>query len=260
MVLGTKRKWQAGMGIAVSLLFFMGLGAARVTIAPELFGWISATGIVFAALPTLWGVARAYGVRRAAVLFGGLGVYALLIESVGVLTGFPYGVFDYRGAMPGELFGLVPWSVPFAWVPLVVAARAIAERIERSEERRWVIALIMLVGFDLVFDPGAVALGIWSYRAGGWYHDVPWTNFFGWIVTGGIAFACWPKSRPMVPMYVALGPGLMLVFWAGVAVGKAMWLPALIGVGLVMGIGGALLTRKGYLDTLEKPRYPEALS
>lgn len=220
------------MGIAGLVLFLQGIGAARVTIAPEVFGLVSAVGIVFAALPAFWGVGRAYGLRMALPLLVGLGVYALVIESIGVTTGFPYGAFDYRGAMPGEVFGLVPWSVPFAWVPLVVAARAVAERMSPLEGQRWFIALLLLVGFDLVFDPGAVALGIWSYHAGGWYHDVPWTNFVGWLFTGGIAFALWPKTRSSLPRSAALGPGLMLVFWMGVAAGKGLALPLLVGVGV----------------------------
>lgn len=232
MVPGTRRKWQIGMGIAGLVLFLQGVGAAQVTIAPELFGLVSTTGIVFAALPAFLGVLRAYGVRSALPLLVGFGVYALVIESVGVLTGFPYGAFEYRGAMPGEVFGLVPWSVPFAWVPLVVAARAVAERTSVSEGYRWLIALLLLVGFDLVFDPGAVALGIWSYKAGGWYYGVPWTNFFGWVLTGGIAFAVWPKMHTNVPIYTALGPGLMLLFWMGVAAGEGLLLPLVVGVGI----------------------------
>ncbi len=232
MVPGTRRKWQIGMGIVALVLFLQGIGAARVTIAPELFGLVSAVGIVFAALPAFWGVVRAYGARLALPLLVGLGCYALLVESLGVVTGFPYGAFEYRGAMPGEVFGLVPWSVPFAWVPLVVAARVVAERVSTSEAYRWLIALLLLVGFDLVFDPGAVALGIWSYDAGGWYHDVPWTNFFGWFLTGGIAFALWPKHRPSIPVYAALGPGLMLVFWMVVTAGEGLLLPLVVGVAL----------------------------
>lgn len=244
MVPGTRRKWQIGMGIVAPICFLMGIGAARVAIAPELFGWLSAIGIVFAASPSLWGVVRVYGARLALPLLVGLGMYALVIESIGVTTGFPYGAFDYRGAMPGEVFGLVPWSVPFAWVPLVVAARAVAERISASEAWRWIAALLLLVGFDLVFDPGAVALGIWSYQAGGWYHGVPWTNFFGWCLTGGIAFALWPKARPRLPLKVSVGPALMLVFWMGVAAGEGLTLPMLVGFGV-----GSLALRALYQAT-----------
>ena len=249
MVPGAARVWQVGMGIAAFVMFVMGIGATRTSLAPELFALTSAVSVVLAALPTFWGVVRAYGTRLAAIALLTLGIYALAIESIGVTTGFPYGTFDYRGAMTGEIFGLVPWTVPFAWAPLVIASRAIAERFTRHEGWRWALALLTLVGFDLVLDPGAVRVGIWSYQAGGWYYGVPWTNFAGWFLTGGIALACWPKREFPLPFYAVVGPGLLLVFWAGVATGSGMWLPVLAAVLLLGGMKASLIQAK----TLTKP-------
>lgn len=249
MVPGTTRVWQIGMGIAALAMLVIGMGAARMSLASELFALTSAASVVLAALPAFWGVIRAYGARLAVPLLLGLGIYALVVESIGVATGFPYGAFDYRGAMTGEIFSLVPWTVPFAWVPLVIASRTLTERFTRHEGWRWALALLLLVGLDLVLDPGAVAIGIWSYQAGGWYHGVPWTNFAGWVLTGGIALAFWPKRDAVLPLYVVLGPGLLLVFWAGVAVGKDMWLPAFVAVLLLGGMKAGLVRSK----TLTKP-------
>lgn len=232
------------MGIAALVMVVMGVGATQMSLAPEIFAATSAVSVVLAALPTFWGVIRAYGARLAVVTLLVLGIYALVIESIGVTTGFPYGAFDYRGAMAGEIFGLVPWTVPFAWVPLVIASRTLAERCTRHEGWRWALALLLLVGFDLVLDPGAVALGIWSYQAGGWYHGVPWTNFAGWVLTGGIALAWWPKRAHLLPFYTILGPGLLLVFWAGVAAGKGMCLPAFVAVLLLAGTKAGLVRSK----------------
>ena len=57
-----------------------------------------------------------------------LGVYALLIETVAVKTGFPYGGFVYGADIGFKLFDAVPWTVPFAWIPLVLATLTLSRR------------------------------------------------------------------------------------------------------------------------------------
>ncbi|MEY4163741.1 MAG: hypothetical protein RLZZ79_693, partial [Actinomycetota bacterium] len=55
--------------------------------------------------------------------------YALLVEQIGVRTGWPFGVYEYSGSLGYQIFG-VPLVVPFAWVmmahPVFIAARRIA--------------------------------------------------------------------------------------------------------------------------------------
>jgi len=39
---------------------------------------------------------------------------------------------------------------------------------------------------DIVLDPGAVALGFWSFGEGGFY-GVPLTNYAGWVLSATVA-------------------------------------------------------------------------
>ncbi len=46
--------------------------------------------------------------------------------------------------------------------------------------------MAILVGLDLLLDPAAVALGFWSYAAGGAYYGVPLTNVLGWVLSASV--------------------------------------------------------------------------
>ena len=60
--------------------------------------------------------------------FGRKGLFAIIavslfgyiIESVGVLTCFPYGCFAYSGQLGPKIAGIVPRMLLFTWPPLVI--------------------------------------------------------------------------------------------------------------------------------------------
>jgi len=204
------KRWAVGMGVA---MWACGFFVARVPGAtrPELSG-ASALFVVAFALPSyavLWRWAQA---RRAAQVLAALGLFALGIESLAVATGWPYGQFSYGEAIGGKVAGLVPWSVPFAWTPLVLGTHALAERLLASLSRARahkigsqvlgvLVATLALAAADLVLDPGAVHQKFWSYPEGGLYYHVPASNYFGWLLSGlaGHALLRWllrPDVRP----------------------------------------------------------------
>ena len=177
-------------------------GATR----PELSG-TSVLFVVLFALPSYAVLWRWAGPRRALQVLAGLGLFALGIETLAVATGWPYGRFSYGDAIGGKVAGLVPWSVPFAWTPLVLGTHALTQRLLRfarpiSGSRRtspgegtaWpglsvrlapvAAGAVALAVADLVLDPGAVRQKFWHYDAGGPYYGVPASNYFGWLLSG----------------------------------------------------------------------------
>ena len=82
------------------------------------------------------------------------------------------------------MFGLVPWTVAFAWTPLILGAYAVAANLFDSRISRVIATTLILTVFDVVLDPGAVLLGFWQYDGGGWFYGVPMSNFVGWLVSG----------------------------------------------------------------------------
>jgi putative membrane protein len=218
---------------------FNGFFVARVPQAmrPELAG-VSAAFVLVLWAPSFWVLKVWLGWPRAALSFAVLGSFAVLIETFAVKTGWPYGRFSYGDSIGIKYFGVVPWTVPFAWSPLVLGAWALAAR--WFSTKPMVGSVLLLLLFDLVLDPGAVEKKMWSYDAGGWYYGVPFSNFCGWIVSGLIGSLllsrCCGANRSAVPLPLVASATLILAFWTSVCAFSLLWVPTIIGGALLWAI------------------------
>lgn len=117
----------------------------------------------------------------------GLIAYTYAIEYVGVTTGYPYGEFTYAVAL-GPMLASIPVALPLFFIPLVVNAYLVAllvtPRLTDIRAMRIPLAVGIVLVIDLVLDPAAVAIGFWTFSAGGLYYDVPVSNFLGWVLSG----------------------------------------------------------------------------
>ncbi|WP_458187396.1 bisanhydrobacterioruberin hydratase [Haladaptatus sp. NG-WS-4] len=129
--------------------------------------------------------------RRAGVALLALTLYTYGVEFVGVTTGFPYGEFSYELELGPMLFDTVPAGLPVFFFPLVLNSYLLCLLLlgPRADSRsmRFLASLAVVLVVDLVLDPAAVALGFWSYSAGGAYYGVPLSNYVGWVVSGVVA-------------------------------------------------------------------------
>ncbi|MFA7284286.1 MAG: carotenoid biosynthesis protein [Candidatus Absconditabacterales bacterium] len=114
-----------------------------------------------------------------------VGLFGYGIESLGVLTCFPYGCFAYSDQLGPKIAGIVPWMLLFTWPPLVIGVWSrLQSRI--SGYMLWLYGGLLLVAVDLILDPLAVLMGLRVYPEGGMRFGVPWTNFAGWLLSGTI--------------------------------------------------------------------------
>ncbi len=153
-------------------------GLVQAPLRPD-YWWVSTLAIVVFSLPVVVASIRWLGGRRGALLLVGLGLYALVFESVSIATGVPYGRFHYSGILGPPILGLAPATVLLAWTPLILGSLA-------AVRRTW-LTVPLLVVLDLVLDPAAVHLGFWRWEQPGRYYGVPLVNFAGWVVSGGLA-------------------------------------------------------------------------
>lgn len=112
--------------------------------------------------------------------------YSYIIEFVGLKTGWPYGEFEYLVSLGPHIFGL-PLGLPLFFIPLVLNSYILISLIGVEKVYNKIPAtagFVLMV--DLVLDPAAVALGLWSYSSG-IYYSVPVSNFLGWVFSGLIA-------------------------------------------------------------------------
>ncbi|MBP2249885.1 putative membrane protein [Halarchaeum solikamskense] len=185
--------------------------------------------------------------RRALAALGALCGYTYLIEYVGVTSGWPYGAFSY-GVELGPMVAGVPLALPLFFLPLVCNAYFLAVLLlgERAGTARYrlpaTVAIVLLV--DCVLDPGAVALGFWSYADGGVYYGVPLSNYAGWVLSGSVAVLALDVAFDHRALRARLDdcPFALddlvsfVVLWGLVNLVYANWLPVLCTAALVCGL------------------------
>jgi len=164
------------------------LVASAEGILPEPFAfnaWLLLFGIVVMRSPLIAGVLPVIG-RRAFFGIALLTAYTYVVEIVGVTTGLPYGEFSY-GVSLGPMLAGVPLALPVFFLPLVVNAYLLCLLLlgERASSLAVRLGTVIptVVAMDLVLDPGAVALGFWSFAEGGVFYGVPLLNYVGWTLS-----------------------------------------------------------------------------
>ena len=158
---------------------------------PEPFAfhpWFVLFGVLVMRSPLVVGALPAVD-RRALGWIGVLIAYTYAIELLGVATGWPYGSFEYTVSL-GPMLGGVPVALPVFFIPLVVNAYLLCLLLlgPRASNGwlRLATVIAAVVAMDVVLDPGAVALGFWSFGDGSFY-GVPLSNYAGWVVSATVA-------------------------------------------------------------------------
>lgn len=190
---GVVRDNRVTIAVTVPLVGVVLLLAGEAGHVPERIAfnpYMMVAAVTVMALPLIAGIAPIVD-RRA---IGGLLVLAAFtwtIEWIGVHTGWPYGEFAYQRDLGPMLFGEVPLALPIFFVPILVngyllGVLVLGDRADRLAVRfPTVVALV--VGLDLVLDPGAVALDFWGWTDPGAYYGVPAVNVLGWVLAATVA-------------------------------------------------------------------------
>ncbi len=113
-------------------------------------------------------------------------ILSYLVETLGVGTGVPFGVYRYTNVLFPRLPGGVPMAVLFAWVLIVFGVYGCIQ-----VEKRRIGVLSALLGatlatlLDLEIEPVAAHIEhYWQWLAPGHvnYYGVPLANFAAWFV------------------------------------------------------------------------------
>jgi putative membrane protein len=114
-------------------------------------------------LPIIISLSKWLGYLKASIALLSLGLFALIFEAQAIITGWPYGEFIYHQQIGAKVLGIVPWTVPFAWLPLLIGGLVIGYRLHTNPYVRVIVSSLIMIWADLIIDPGAVGLGFWSY-------------------------------------------------------------------------------------------------
>jgi uncharacterized membrane protein len=127
-------------------------------------------------------------------------------ESLSLRVGFPFGHYMFTGVMGPKVIQL-PVLLALAWVGVGYLAWVLARLIVGAEhgsrrERFLVpsIAAVLMGSWDLAMDPVWTNIDrAWIWFDGGGYFGVPFSNYFGWLLTAWIfyqAFGLWAGGQP----------------------------------------------------------------
>src|SRR3989338_4712449 len=140
---------------------------------------------------------RRYGMKSMLVFLGVCMLVSNILENLSIITGFPFGKYNYT-----DILGLKLFAVPLVIGPAYfsvgylsfVIGNILLDRVDGRLDRFHLVALplvssFIMVEWDLVMDPSSSTIQkLWIWHGGGGYFGVPLSNFLGWFLTVYIFF------------------------------------------------------------------------
>lgn len=228
-----------GALVATAIAYPLSSGAVRDVVSWSIVLLGSALSVAHA------GLSR--GAGTGAGVFALVALTAVVFESIGVATGYPYGTYTYSDTLGPTLLG-VPFLVPLAWLMMAwpswllgeLLARPVRASFRRAARIGWAAAVF--AAWDVVLDPQLVQAGYWTWAnpAPGLpgIDTVPLTNLAGWLLAGAVLMTLLdalvgrtpaggsPRVGPGAPLFalawMTLGGALAHAGWLGLP-GSAAW-------------------------------------
>ena len=111
---------------------------------------------------------------RITVLLSAIALLGFLAEALGVNTGWVFGHYAYSPALGFQVLD-TPLMIGLLWAMLIYLFVVVLGSL-----RGWQFVLagaLSMTLFDVVMEPGAVSIGLWSWSDG----TVPWLNYATWF-------------------------------------------------------------------------------
>jgi len=170
-----------------SVWFLVGLFVVGASIQTPFGEWADFIFITLAALVLLLHFATQVHGRSVFSVFLLFVLVSGLMETIGALTGVPFGSYTYTDQFGPMLFGVLPAAIPLAWWVIVWPIHCLVKSaLAGTGVVLWIPVLtgIGAVLADLIIEPAATLVrGYWGWEGGGIYYGVPWTNFLAWFGT-----------------------------------------------------------------------------
>jgi len=116
-------------------------------------------------------------------------IATLVIEVLGVKTGFPFGAYKYDLERLGITAFGVPLLIPFAWFMMLYPCWLISRDLFKSRYLAILTGALLMSTWDLYLDPQMVNEGYWVWFVDGTAtKEIPLTNFFGWFLSTAVIF------------------------------------------------------------------------
>ncbi|HEX2230123.1 MAG TPA: carotenoid biosynthesis protein [Candidatus Binatia bacterium] len=174
--------------------------------------------------------------NRIPALIAFVAVYcvSLASELLGTGLGVPFGPYSYTHLLGPKWFGLVPLLIPLSWFTMGWACWVIARR-RTSGVQAVALATALLVAWDLLLDPAmSKVTSYWIWGEAGSYYGMPWSNLFGWGVTGLVLFIILHRTTPAPASELSFALSVYSVNFAlplGFCILNQYWMAVAAGIG-----------------------------
>lgn len=174
--------------------------------------------------------------NRIQALVAFIAVYAVSLASelLGTGLGIPFGPYSYTPLLGPKWFNLVPLLIPLSWFTMSWACWVIARQ-RTSGVPAIVLGTALLLAWDLLLDPAmSKVTSYWVWGEAGSYYGMPWSNLFGWGVTGLILFVILNKTAPEPTSRISFAASVYVVNFAlplGFCILNQYWIAVAAGVG-----------------------------
>lgn len=201
----------------------------------------AALAIVLFALPSYVSIIRQRGLVRALLAIALISGLILVIQAAALEFTYPFGDFNFGDALGYKILGMVPWTIAFAYTPIVFATFWLSSKLTRRGFRVLLSGLFLAL-INVVLDPALAFTGLRSWENGGPFYGVPVINFGGWFLCGVLAawilHKIWGRDEA-VRRGMAYSGFAITWFWAGVNLGLKQWIPG--GIGVAIGLSFLIL-------------------
>ncbi|MFN4034314.1 MAG: carotenoid biosynthesis protein [Fimbriimonadales bacterium] len=202
---------------------------------------------------SLFHMAHVQGWRATLWLLGICVVLAGGVELVGVLTGFPFGGYEYTERLGPKFLGHVPYVIPPSWFMMLYPALHVSFLWGVPHRAVPWAAAVLLTWWDVAMDaavstardaPGTAAFVYWFWEVEGPFYGMPLQNWLGWLATGWMLSWVYLKIAPPWRPSPSLTPLVIWLIQGGVMAGLAFWIqrPIATALWLVGAIAVTLFT------------------
>lgn len=171
-------------------------------------------------------------------------VLSILVEFIGVTTGYPFGRYYYSYFLEPFIIGNVPLAISFAWYSLVVNGYFLVLFLGGSRRANFmtiVMTVLLVVGLDMALEPFAAYVNrYWRWMDGA----IPVQNFLSWaglalvfaLVLSRFMVAKEPFRSRRLAVLPALVLGLNLLQFLIVNMIHGYWMLSLGSIVVVSGV------------------------
>lgn len=169
------KSWAIGTIVVLVILYAVGLYGLTDPDLRELFIALTPFNLAASAAIVL-GFQKKWK-RKFVIFLLSIFVAGMLVEIIGVNTGFPFGDYEYGETLGIKMFG-VPLLIGVNWVMLIYCTGVIGRKIPVPKIAKAFIGAVLMVIMDVALEPVAIEYDFWNWAGS----EVPISNYVAWFV------------------------------------------------------------------------------